>query len=97
MNWLNAELIQAIGIAIASVIGAITAWQAREVKKLRGRVDVLEEQSTKDHKLIRTAGRVIRSLLADRDALLNFITLHMPGSEPPTMRTRIPKELDEQI
>ncbi len=97
MTWLTAELIQAIGIAIASIIGAITAWQAHEVKKLRGRVDALEKQSAKDHKLIRTAGRVIRSLLADRDALLNFISLNLPGTEPPTMRTRIPKELDDQI
>ncbi|MFI7527467.1 hypothetical protein [Nocardia salmonicida] len=97
MQWLTAEVIQAFGIAVASVIGAITAWQAREVKKLRGRVDVLEEQTARDHKLIRTAGRVIRSLLADRDALLNFISLHLPGSEPPTMRTRIPNELDDQI
>ncbi|MFD0359917.1 hypothetical protein ACFQZZ_00420 [Nocardia sp. GCM10030253] len=35
--------------------------------------------------------------LADRDALLNFISLHLPGSTPPTMCTVIPKELDEQI
>lgn len=97
MTWLTAELIQAVGIAIASIIGAITAWQAREVKKLRTRVDALEAQASDDHKLIRTAGRVIRSLLADRDALLHFISLYLPGVEPPTMRTVIPKEFDEKI
>jgi hypothetical protein len=97
MGWLTAELVQAFGIAIASIIGAVTAWQAREVKKLRTRVDALEAQAHEDHKLIRQAGRVIRSLLADRDALLNFISLHVRGVEPPTMRTVIPRELDEQI
>ncbi|WP_282775852.1 hypothetical protein [Nocardia sp. CC201C] len=97
MEWLTAELVQAFGIAIGSVIGAVTAWQAREVKKLRARVDALEMQAGEDHKLIRTAGRVIRSLLADRDALLHFISLHLPGIEPPTMRTVIPKEFDEKI
>ncbi|MGW4123610.1 hypothetical protein [Nocardia sp. NPDC004711] len=97
MEWPSAELVQASGLAVGSVIGAVTAWQAREVKKLRGRVEVLEAQAKTDHKLIRSASRVIRSLLADRDALLNFISLHIPGAEPPIMRTMIPTELDEHI
>lgn len=95
--WFTPELVQAIGIAVASVIGAITAWQAREVKKLRQRVDALEAQAEEDHRLFRLAGKVIRGLLADQASLLTFIGLHLPGVEPPTMRTEIPRELDEKI
>ncbi|MFI9506939.1 hypothetical protein [Nocardia sp. NPDC052566] len=91
------ELIQAGGVAIASVIGAVTAWQAREVTKLRTRVESLEAQAADDKKRFRDAIRLIRALQQHIDELRTFLRLHLPGQEPPVASYRIPASLQEEI
>ncbi|WP_280481603.1 hypothetical protein [Nocardia cyriacigeorgica] len=95
MQWLTAEVIQAIGIAIATIIGAFTARQAHQVKQLRERVDALEEQMAAEHARFRSAVRVIRSLLRYIDQLSSVI--RNSGSNPPPSPVRIPAELEEEI
>lgn len=96
-HWLNPELVQAFGIAVATVIGAITAWQAREVGKLRTRVESLEAQAADDKKRFRDAIRLIRALQHHIDELRGFLRLHVPGQEPPAARYKIPASLQEEI
>ena len=95
--WLDPELVQASGMAMASVIGAITAWQAREVNKLRTRVESLEAQAVDDKKRFRDAIRLIRALQDHIDELRLFLRLHVPGQEPPQARYKIPPSLEEEI
>ncbi|MBL1072962.1 hypothetical protein JK358_00975 [Nocardia sp. 2] len=96
-SWLNPDLVQAFGIAIATVIGAVTAWQAREVAKLRERVAALEDQAVTDQRRFRDAIRLIRALQRHIDELLSFLRLHVPGQEPPPARYSIPAALEEEI
>ncbi|MCP9622536.1 MULTISPECIES: hypothetical protein [Nocardia] len=96
-SWLNPELVQAIGVAVATVIGAVTAWQAREVAKLRERVAALEDQAASDHLRFRDAIRLIRALQRHIDELLTFLRLHVPGQEPPRAKYQIPATLEEEI
>lgn len=95
--WLNPDLVQACGMAIATVIGAVTAWQAREVSKLRERVAALEDQAASDQRRFRDAIRLIRALQRHIDELLAFFTLHVPGQEPPQANYKIPTTLEEEI
>ncbi|MFR9750485.1 hypothetical protein ACL02S_05555 [Nocardia sp. 004] len=94
---LNPELVQAGGVALASVIGAVTAWQAREVSKLRRRVESLEQQAVDDNKRFREAIVLIRALQRHIDELRGFLRLHLPGHQPPTPGYRIPPSLREEI
>ncbi|QIS16565.1 hypothetical protein [Nocardia arthritidis] len=91
------ELIQAAGMALASVIGAVTAWQAREVNKLRARIEALETQAADDKRRFRDAIRLIRALQHHIDELRTFLRLHLPGQEPPVARYRIPSSLQQEI
>lgn len=84
-------------MALASVIGAVTAWQAREVSKLRARVELLETQAADDKKRFRDAIRLIRALQLHIDELRAFLRLHLPGQEPPTARYRIPSSVQEEL
>ncbi|MEV0031444.1 hypothetical protein [Nocardia sp. NPDC050793] len=95
MTWLNAELVQAIGIAIATVIGAVTAWQARQVKQLQARVATLEEQMAQEHKRFKSAVRLIRGLLRYIDDLT--AVLRRAGQDAPPNPVTIPAELEEEI
>ncbi|MGV9616824.1 hypothetical protein [Nocardia xishanensis] len=83
MGWLNADVIQAIGVAVATVIGAITAHQAGQVRKLRTRVTELENQDRTDIERFRTLVRLIRQLLHHRDELTGLLTQHAPAAKPP--------------
>ncbi|WP_405160080.1 hypothetical protein OG203_27020 [Nocardia sp. NBC_01499] len=94
---LDPELVQAAGMALASVIGAVTAWQAREVNKLRTRVEVLESQAAEDKMRFREAIRLIRALRVHIDELRAFLRLHVPGQEPPAARYEIPVSLQKEI
>lgn len=94
---LTADLVQAVGMAIATVIGAVTARQAREVAKLRERVAALEDQAASDQRRFRDAIRLIRALQRHIDELLSFLRLHVPGQEPPPAKYRIPTTLEEEI
>ncbi|MEU8895481.1 hypothetical protein [Nocardia sp. NPDC048505] len=96
-TWLNAELVQALGVALATVIGAVTAWQAREVSKLRERVEQLEAQAADDKTRFRDAIRLIRALQLHIDELRSFLRLHVPGQEPPAVRYVVPDSLKEEI
>ncbi|MFC4374077.1 hypothetical protein ACFO5K_08155 [Nocardia halotolerans] len=96
-SWLSPEFVQAIGVAVATVIGAVTAWQAREVAKLRERVVALEEQAVNDQQRFRDAIRLIRALQRHIDELLGFLRLHVPGQDPPVARYAIPPTLQEEI
>jgi chromosome segregation ATPase len=91
------ELLQAAGAAIATVIGAVTAWQAREVSKLRSRVESLEAQLESDQRRFRDAIRLIRALQHHIDELLIFLRIHVPGEEPPTATYRVPESLEREI
>ncbi|MFJ4656121.1 hypothetical protein ACIP5Y_33035 [Nocardia sp. NPDC088792] len=91
------ELIQATGVAIATIIGAVTAWQAREVAKLRERVAALEDQAISDQRRFRDAIRLIRALQSHIDELLAFLRLHVPGQDPPPATYKIPATLEEEI
>lgn len=94
---LTPDVVQATGVAIASIIGAVTAWQAREVAKLRERVAALEDQAANDKRRFRDAIRLIRALQSHIDELLTFLRLHVPGQEPPVANYRIPATLEEEI
>ncbi|MEU2032830.1 hypothetical protein [Nocardia amamiensis] len=83
MGWLNADIIQAIGVAIATVIGAVTALQAGQVRKLRTRVTELERQDRLDIDRFRTMVRLIRQLLRHRDDLTGLLAQHAPTAKPP--------------
>ncbi|PXX65376.1 hypothetical protein DFR70_104440 [Nocardia tenerifensis] len=96
-SLLSPELVQAFGMAVATMIGAVTAWQAREVSKLRARVDILESQAVDDKKRFRDAIRLIRALQQHIDELRGFLRTHLPGQEPPSARYRIPPSLEEEI
>ncbi|MFD3511125.1 hypothetical protein [Nocardia sp. NPDC058666] len=96
-SWLSPEFIQATGIAVATVVTAVTAWQAREVAKLRERVVALEEQAVDDQLRFRDAIRLIRALQRHIDELLGFLRLHVPGQEPPVSHYKIPATLQEEI
>ncbi|MFD3511026.1 hypothetical protein [Nocardia sp. NPDC058666] len=96
-SWLSPEFVQAVGIAVATVIGAITAWQAREVAKLRERVVALENQAVDDQRRFRDAIRLIRELQRHIDELLAFLRQHVPGEEPPSARYKIPANLQEEL
>ncbi|TQM29874.1 hypothetical protein [Nocardia bhagyanarayanae] len=96
-SWLSPELVQAFGVAVATVIGAVTAWQAREVAKLRARVETLESQAVDDKKRFRDAIRLIRALQQHIDELRGFLRLHVPGQEPPVARYEVPSSLQEEI
>ncbi|WP_067836024.1 hypothetical protein [Nocardia lijiangensis] len=96
-SWLSPELVQAFGVAVATVIGAVTAWQAREVAKLRARIETLESQAVDDKKRFRDAIRLIRALQQHIDELRGFLRLHVPGQEPPAARYEIPPSLQEEL
>ncbi|WP_431953970.1 hypothetical protein [Nocardia lijiangensis] len=91
------ELVQALGVSIATVIGAMTAWQAHEMNKLRTRVEVLESQADDDKKRFRDAIRLIRALQQHIDELLAFLRIHVPGQEPPVARYKVPASLEEEL
>ena len=96
-SWLSPELVQALGAAAATVIGAVTAWQAREVAKLRSRVEMLEAQAVDEKLRFRDALRLIRALQQHIDELRAFLRLHVPGQEPPAARYEIPSSLREEL
>ncbi|MEV0356380.1 hypothetical protein AB0H71_09985 [Nocardia sp. NPDC050697] len=96
-SWLSPELVQALGAAAATVIGAVTAWQAREVTKLRSRVEVLEAQAVDDKLRFRDALRLIRALQQHIDQLRGFLRVHVPGQEPPAARYDIPESLRDEL
>lgn len=95
MTWPTAELVQAVGVAIATIIAALTAWQARQVRHLRERVDALEQQMATEHARFRSALRVIRSALRYIDDL--SAAIRRAGQNPPPNPVTIPPELEEEI
>jgi len=101
---LSPERIQQMGIAATTVIGAFTARQAREVKKLRaeaealkGEVAELKSGRAEDQAKFREAVRFIRKLLAHIDHLDTFLRQHAPEGQPPNLRPEIPESLIEEI
>ncbi|MBF6133520.1 hypothetical protein IU501_10965 [Nocardia otitidiscaviarum] len=94
MEWLNPDLVQAFGIAVATVVGAFTAWQAREVKRLQERVAVLEEQMAEERGRFREAVRLIRALFRYIEQLVD--SLRRLGEDPPAA-PEIPERLAEEI
>ncbi|MFE3057622.1 hypothetical protein [Nocardia sp. NPDC059239] len=95
MSWPTPELIQAAGVAVATVIAAVTTWQAREVAKLRTRVDVLEVALAAKDRKITLAFKLLRALLrhiGELEACLRHL-----GETPPVATYTIPDELAEEI
>lgn len=54
------EIIQACGVAIAAIIAAWTAWQGKQLKELRAKVDDLEGRFESVSGKFRSAVRHIR-------------------------------------
>ncbi|MFI5781215.1 hypothetical protein [Nocardia sp. NPDC051570] len=96
-TWLTADLVQAVGVSIASVVGAFSAWQARQVRQLRERIEVLEAQMAREHARFKAAVRLIRSQLRYIDRLRGFITYPVPGEPPPEPDYEIPPLLEDEI
>ncbi|MFI9507582.1 hypothetical protein [Nocardia sp. NPDC052566] len=96
MYWLNADLVQATGIAIATVVGALTAWQARQVRQLRERIEALEDQLAEDRSRFKAAVRMIRALLRHIEELGAFIKLRT-GEAPPANPVAIPTTLEDEL
>lgn len=90
------EHISAVGLAISSVIGAIAAWQANEVKKLRTRVSVLEAQAESDRQLFRMSIKFIRDLLSHIAQLTLLLRHHAPDADVPNPPAA-PAELQAEI
>ncbi|MET7772444.1 hypothetical protein [Nocardia sp. NPDC005366] len=69
LGWLNADIVQAFGVALATVIGAVTARQAGQVRQLQARVTELESQDLTDADRYRTLVRLVRQFQRQRDDL----------------------------
>ncbi|MGV9818432.1 hypothetical protein [Nocardia xishanensis] len=95
MDWLTPEFVQAIGVAVAGIIGAATAWQSRRIKQLTERVVTLEAQMAEERGKFRSAVRVIRGLQRYADELC--ATMRRAGQDPPPNPVTIPAELLEEI
>ncbi|MBF6333314.1 hypothetical protein [Nocardia transvalensis] len=83
-------------MAIATVIGAVTARQAGEVRKLRARISELERRNRSDTERFREALRLIRQLLRHSDELADQLRQHVPGVKPPAA-PEIPDWLDNEL
>lgn len=97
MVWPSADVIQAIGVAIATVVGAFSAWQARQVRALRERIEALEAEMTSEHARFKAAIRLIRAQLRYIDILRGFLLYPVPGHRPPDPDFVIPPELRDEI
>ena len=95
-EWLNADLINALGIAIATVVGAASTWQNRQIKNLKIRIEDLEAQAADDRMKFRHAVIFIRQLMRYIDELKGYLRAVAPSSEPPTA-PHIPEDLEEEI
>ncbi|MFI2561583.1 LapA family protein [Nocardia farcinica] len=95
MTWLTGDLVQSIGIALATVIGAVTAWQGRRIAELQRRVAELEEQMADERGKFRSAVRVIRSMRRYIGDLCDAMS--RAGLVPPPSPVEIPAELEEEI
>lgn len=84
------EVIQAIGAAVAAVVGAaLTAWQTHTTLKVRDmevRLRLVEQERDKFRKLFRVSVRHIREWMA-------WAMHHAPGTPPPPL----PPELNDEV
>jgi len=103
LQWLTPEVIQQLGVAVAAVIAAATAWQAKIVSRLRAEVDALRGEVTdlrteaaKERGRFRDAIRLIRGLLRHVDELILTLREHAPTHQPPPTPP-IPTTLEEDI
>ncbi|WP_109523554.1 hypothetical protein [Nocardia aurea] len=81
LGWLNADIVQAFGVALATVIGAITARQAGQVRQLQARVTELEGQDLTDADRYSTLVRLVRQFQRQRDDLAVVV-----GRKDPTVK-----------
>ncbi|KZM68369.1 hypothetical protein [Nocardia terpenica] len=95
--WPSADVIQAIGVAIATVVGAFSAWQARQVRHLRERIEALEAQMAAEHARFRAAIRLIRAQLRYIDRLRALLTYPVAGQSPPEPDYEVPPLLEDEI
>ncbi|MBF6063271.1 hypothetical protein IU500_17450 [Nocardia terpenica] len=96
MGWSNLDFVQALGVAIATVVGAVTARQAGEVRKLRARITELERRNRSDSERFRDALRLIRQLLRHSDELTDQLRQHVPGVKTPAAPA-IPAWLENEL
>lgn len=103
LQWLTPEVIQQLGVAVAAIIGAATAWQAKivsrlrsEVQELRGEVSTLKTEAEKERGRFRDAIRLIRGLLRHIDDLVLALREHAPHHQPPPVPPT-PTSLEEEI
>lgn len=82
----SAEVIQAIGVAVAAIL---TAWQARSAAKIRdleSRMRAVERERDRFRNLFRAAVRHIRDWMS-------WAMQHAPGTPPPPL----PPELRDEV
>lgn len=96
MGWPTPDFVQALGVAIATVVGAVTARQAGEVRKLRARITELERRNRSDSERFRDALRLIRQLLRHSDELTAQLRQHVPGVKTPAAPA-IPAWLENEL
>ncbi|MGW4364515.1 hypothetical protein ACWEKT_02625 [Nocardia takedensis] len=87
LGWLNADIVQAFGVTLATVIGAVTARQAGQVRQLQNRVTELENQDVTDVERHRTLVRLVRQFQRQRDDLAVAVnrsdpTVKIPEAPP---------------
>ncbi|WP_054812169.1 hypothetical protein [Nocardia arizonensis] len=92
LGWLNADIVQAFGVALATVIGAITARQAGQVRQLQARVTELEGQDLTDADRYRTLVRLVRQFQRQRDDLAVVV-----GRTDPTAKVPEAPEIPEWL
>lgn len=87
------EQITALGGIVAAVLGTATAWQGKELARLKSEVAEMKRQATKREGLLREAIRYIRRLVRHHDEVEDA---HRDGRTAPTMPT-VPPLLVEEI
>lgn len=64
---MSPEQITALGGIIAAILGTATAWQGKELARLKGEVAQMKREATKREGLLREAIRYIRRLVRHHD------------------------------
>lgn len=80
------DVIQAIGVAVAAILGANQARMGSKLRDMDARLRVVEAERDRFRSLFRAAVRHIREWMA-------WATSHVPGTQPPPL----PPELLDEI
>lgn len=90
---MSPEQITALGGIIAAILGTATAWQGKELARLKSEVGDMKKEATRREGLLREAIRYIRRLVRHHDEIEDA---HRDGRAAPTMPA-VPPLLVEEI